>query len=698
MASVSPHRPFQVRLSLLWKLVLAVCVPVALAAAVVLARNAPRARDELIAHREQQLRLEAELYAARLDGHLKALEHTARAAAATLTETSESTIEDLFAISRRVVLDDELIYGSCIAFTPERAGPRERLAPYVCREEDGLRQLDIADVYEYTEWEWFAVPVATGRPHWSRAYFDEGAGDILMVTYSVPFYRLGQVAGVLTVDVPLAQLQGTIHVPQFEDRFAILDSEGTFLSCPNPHDILRLNIFDMARRRGRVDAAVDARRIIDSGEAGVIRGISLDGDHAQLTCFAPIGATSWMFVAELPADEIVAPMLAFTREIWIFSLATLVVLILVLMVLSARMVAPIRSLASVAREVGAGRLDARLPALGRRDEIGELSRAFGGMLGDLRNHIDALRRESAAREAVESELRIARLIQESLLPHRFPPFPERPEIDLHAVNAPARHMAGDFYDFFLVDQRTLCVVLADVSGKGVPAAMVMGVARTLVRSIVSAGEPPARVLEQLNASLLIDNDECMFVTMVVGLYDTLTGELRYANGGHPPPRIIRADGSLEEAEMPGGTIVGVLKDASFSEQRLHLAEGDRLVLFSDGVIEARSPAGTMVHAEGLTRWLQSLADADARRLCQEILERLDAFEAGSRHDDVTLLVLGRRPVASARSESGASAADGAANGLSGRSPRIDPLSPRPAAHARRRSPPPPRRALVAGRR
>ena len=322
-------------------------------------------------------------------------------------------------------------------------------------------------------------------------------------------------------------------------------------------------------------------------------------------------------------------------------LLALVLIVIAVVLVSKSLTDPVKRLQGMVRTVAAGNLDAEPMEVRGRDEIADLGRSFNQMLADLRLHVKRLAEEQAARKAVEGELEAARKIQSALLPQTFPPYPDRDDLDLHATLIPAKAVAGDFYDFFLLDENTLGLVVADVSGKGVPAALFMAVARTLLRNIATVTRDPGEILKRCGQMLSQDNAGTMFVTCFLGVYDFRTGVLSHANAGHPPPYRIDAQGNVTVFGEPTGTLMGIFPDADYGTLQTQLDPGDRLVLFTDGVTEAEAPDGSMLEEEGLERLLQEKLDGDATALCDHICQRVTEFQQGEQSDDVTVLVFGR---------------------------------------------------------
>src|SRR5262249_8031612 len=239
-----------------------------------------------------------------------------------------------------------------------------------------------------------------------------------------------------------------------------------------------------------------------------------------------------------------------------------------------------------------------------KDEIGELAGSFLSMERALQQSIENLKATTAAKERIESELKIARDIQMSILPRIFPPFPKRSEFDLYATIEPAREVGGDFYDFFLVDDDRLCFAIGDVSGKGVPASLFMAVTKTLWRGTTPHNHHPAPALADLNNELCRDNESSMFVTIFYGILHIPTGELQYSNGGHNLPFLLSRHGVVRPVENTGGMALGVMEDVTYRANTIALRAGEGLFLYTDGVTEAMDRAGNLFTELRLQECLQ----------------------------------------------------------------------------------------------
>jgi len=247
----------------------------------------------------------------------------------------------------------------------------------------------------------------------------------------------------------------------------------------------------------------------------------------------------------------------------------------------------------------------------------------------------------AAKEKIESELNIAAQIQRSILPSVFPAFPEHGEFDLYAMMTPAREVGGDFYDFFFVDDDHLAVIIADVSDKGVPAALFMMISHTIFRSVAKQCESPAQVLAETNDLLCRKNDSGMFVTAYLAFYHLPTGRLTYCNAGHNPALLFGPNGLCRDLACKHGTALGARPGQSYKDYVDQLEAGQILVLYTDGVTEASSPQNELFGVDRFTKLVCDCHALDLPQMFNQIDKDLKAFQQGKQFDDITMLALKR---------------------------------------------------------
>ena len=280
------------------------------------------------------------------------------------------------------------------------------------------------------------------------------------------------------------------------------------------------------------------------------------------------------------------------------------------------------------------------------DELEELSDSFRYMVSELNEYIRDLSRVTAEKERIGAELDVARHIQASMLPCIFPAFPERHEFDIYASMTPAKEVGGDFYDFFLVDDDHLAMVMADVSGKGVPAALFMMISKTLIKSAAQSGLSPKAVLEKVNNQLCENNDAEMFVTVWLGILEISTGKMKCANAGHEYPAIMRRGDDFQLFKDKHGLVLAGMEGARYREYELELNEGDRLFVYTDGVPEATNADTVLYGTDRMISALNKVRGGTCRDLLEALHRDVDTFVgAADQFDDITMLCIERRTAA-----------------------------------------------------
>jgi sigma-B regulation protein RsbU (phosphoserine phosphatase) len=274
------------------------------------------------------------------------------------------------------------------------------------------------------------------------------------------------------------------------------------------------------------------------------------------------------------------------------------------------------------------------------DEIEDLANTFNTMTSNLKTYMENLRETTAAKERIESDLRIAGEIQASMLPRTFPPFPNRKEVDIFATIEPAKEVGGDFYDFFFVKENKLCFLIGDVSGKGVPAALFMAATKTLLKNEALRDISSGEILFQVNNTLCPDNDACMFATIACAILNTETGEVELSNAGHNPPLIYRGSRGFEFVDVPKGIAAGVMEDTGYDKIKLTLKPGDIIFLYTDGVTEAMNPEGELFSEERLRQCLSVLKPKDVENVINLVRAEITTFvREALQADDITMLAL-----------------------------------------------------------
>ena len=349
-------------------------------------------------------------------------------------------------------------------------------------------------------------------------------------------------------------------------------------------------------------------------------------------------AEGYILIAAMPQREAAlsrdaAVKVTTTMQVIVF----LTLFVMIYLLVKLQVVDNIHRINEALAEITDGRLETVVNVRSHQ-EFDALSDDINSTVGTLKDYIA----EAAAR--IDAELAVAKAIQHSALPSVFPPYPDRTDFELWATMHPAKEVGGDFYDFYLLDENHLAVMIADVSGKGIPAAMFMMTAKTLIKGFAESGMSVGEILAHTNDKLCEGNDANMFVTAWIGILDTRTGVVLYGNAGHNPPLVKHGDGSFAYLCSDPELALGALEGMPYSEHKLQLEPGDILYLYTDGVPEATDVGEELYGEDRLLDFLNRHTDSNAQTICDAVKEQVDAFVGDApQFDDITMLCLRYQP-------------------------------------------------------
>lgn len=412
-------------------------------------------------------------------------------------------------------------------------------------------------------------------------------------------------------------------------RAILVGGKGRILSHPDTDRVVRDNM-------GEVDLIKHA---ITAPSGSIFDGLIVDEGaeyYAVAQPFSPDKYRQWGLMLQVPTEEVLAPSVQVRNLIMIVTAICVVTALIGILFVAGFITRPVKTLVNATQRVAKGDLTARVE-ISSKDELGELSTAFNTMAQDLDGHIEELKKTTAENERLASELEYAARLQGSIIPKESP----RVEgYEIAGLSLPAKETGGDFYDYYTETEGQFDLTLADVSGKGLPAALFMLLSRSTIRTLASENLPPSDVMAQANALIERDSgDSGMFVTTFFGRLIPETAEFIYSNGGHNPPILLRKDGSMEEL-MPTGLALGLMAGVPYEQRTVSLDSGDLLVLYTDGVTEAINPALEEFGVPRLIETINTGKDLSAPDLIEAI--RKAAFDfAGEepQFDDFTLAVI-----------------------------------------------------------
>ena len=550
-------------------------------------------------------------------------------------------------MSKRILSANPGIFGMAVAFNPfafDRS--RELYAPYTHRA--GRRiTTDIlgGPEYQYPYMDWFQLAHELNKPIWTEPYFDSGGGNSPMITFATPFSRRTpqgmQQVGVVTADIELNWLQTIVNdIKVYETGFVfLLSRHGTFIAHPIQDMVMNETIFTYAEEVGVPEIRELGKRMV-AGESGFIRLPPVAKFGVVHVTYIPLPGQNWSLGVVMPESELLASLHSLTNTIIAISVVGALLLAGMVTLVSRSIIRPLQTLTGVTGEIAKGNLDIELPAIASGDEVGDLAESFSAMKRDLKTHIAKLTTTTAAKERIESELRIARDIQMGILPKIFPAFPERTEVDVYATIVPAKEVGGDLYDFFFIDDKQFCFLVGDVSGKGVPAAFFMAVTKTLLKAVAERSAEPGTILAKVNDDLAADNPSCMFVTLFLAILDMETGTLRYANAGHNPPLLLSLKDGPQWVETLEEPMAGAMPDMTYTTRTMQLMPGDTLFMYTDGVTEAMNTNGGLYEESRLLETLTRLAGEDITTQIRGVEASVAAFAGeAEQSDDITMLAV-----------------------------------------------------------
>ena len=323
----------------------------------------------------------------------------------------------------------------------------------------------------------------------------------------------------------------------------------------------------------------------------------------------------------------------------IMMLVLLLIAVIIINRATAYMMKPLKNLNNGVAKVAKGDLSYTIDVK-THDEIGELANAFNKMTADLNNYISNLKETTAIKERIQSELNVGKEIQSRMLPHVFPAFPDRTDLDVYALMEPAKEVAGDFYDFFFIDEKNFCFIISDVSGKGVPSALFMVIAKTLLQTEAQRGYAIEKVVENVNNALSKDNETAMFATTFIAVLNLETGNMKFVNAGHNPPIIGDDKNGYNYLKVNQNIALGILEDFEFEYNEINLKPNDRVFLYTDGITEAFDAKGNIFSDERLVSTVNNIKIENSESFVKNIRKEIKDFCVNAEQsDDITILAV-----------------------------------------------------------
>jgi len=489
------------------------------------------------------------------------------------------------------------------------------------------------------------------RGYWCLPYVDSMSTKRSMVTYSVPLHdKNNNIYAVLCADIDLQWVNNIVEEAKpFEYSHVIVMSRDSQYVChPDKEWVLSRNVVEHARKQRDKNflSLVDHMLRHERGNDTLEMMEKYDNDPTTnedlnnfIVYYAPIENVIWSVCFLIPEDDILEGANRLRTSLMVFIVLLLVGISILIYLIIHKQLRPLEILSDDAKDIANGRFDTPLPEIKTNDEIRHLRDSFAEMQSSLRHYIEELKSTTAKKASMESELNIASGIQMSMLPKVFPPYPDRKELDIFGALTPAKGVGGDLYDFYIRDEK-LFFCIGDVSGKGVPASLVMATTRTLFRTISNNESEPNVIMESINHTIADNNDTNMFVTLFVGVLDLKTGNLKYTNAGHDAPIIISDEGSkmlTVDANLPIGVITGF----KYSLQQTSLHKKSTIFLYTDGLTEAENTEHELFGSERTDEVIHKIEKSyDPKLLIETMTDAVHQFVGkAEQSDDLTMLAI-----------------------------------------------------------
>ena len=529
--------------------------------------------------------------------------------------------------------------------------------------------------YVVTQRHWYESSAASpDKIMWKETEIDSYGRPCITASMAVKDAE-GKVVAVVAADVNFEQMMSNVIGSG-------LGETGTTFVLGVTRDLVAYSTFmdDVKAHNGLYNAFEDhfadaksvLKRIDDCAFGhGEAFHAEFDGREIYMTA-REIPSTGWLLCTAINAEEVTEPIgkvtaqsdqlfadarTKMTEEFKSLIVNVLLAIVAILLIVSvveyfiSRTISkPIIKLTDTVKNTGEGDFDKKSD-IDTRDEIGDLARGFNKMQDDLKQYTENLKAVTAEKERIGAELNVATQIQADMLPRIFPPFPQKKEIDLFASMTPAKEVGGDFYDFFLIDDNRLALVIADVSGKGVPAALFMVISKTLIKNRAMQGGTPAQILADVNNQLCEGNDAEMFVTCWLGIFDLSTGILTAASAGHEFPAVCGPDRKFELFRDKHGFVLAGMEGARYRDYEIQLQRGGSIFVYTDGVPEATNANSEMFGTDRMLESLNRRTDPKPEVFIKEVGFDVAEFTGEApQFDDVTMIGMTWRGIDSAQSE------------------------------------------------
>lgn len=565
-----------------------------------------------------------------------------------------SNPDEMFSLARMVVENNPNVKGCSISFEPDFFMKQKGhyFSAYAGRETDGSVTVEQegSPLYEYFYMDWYQIPKLLNQPYWTDPYSDvyenEETGRMQIekiCSYGLPIHDdNGKTVGVLTIDIDQKWLSKIIsNLKPYPDSYTIaLGRGGVYLVHPDSTILGSNTVFTRYLDSGIEDIKSFGERMTDGGRGMMALSADVTGGEGDSYIFyTPLKQMGWSVGIVCPEKDIYGGLNSMKWTLVIMTAIGILVMMVVCIIFIRSRVKPLEHLAHSANIIARGNFTKAIPFIKGNDEIALLSKAFYDMQHSLVEYVEELKSTTAKKERIEGELRIAHDIQMGMIPKIFPPYPDREDIDIFASLTPAKEVGGDLYDFLILDNR-FYFCIGDVSGKGIPASLLMAVCRNLFRTVAGQGLNPSQIVKNINDTMGESNESGMFITLFVGMIDLDSGRMTYCNAGHNPPVIVNRQGQASFMELVPNVPAGVFEGLDYEQQEMDTVDGLSIFLYTDGLTEAEDMEKKQYGEDRLIELLTESQGVSARELVGHVASSVrDFVREAEQSDDLTVMAV-----------------------------------------------------------
>ena len=510
---------------------------------------------------------------------------------------------------------------------------------------------------------WYVQAVEEGEMIFTGVEIDAYT-NIPMLECAAPVYYNDELVAVVAADIWLTSISDYVDNKSNDGSFlCVVNDKGQMLFSPKDEGIFRAaTASDAPDLRLSSDQAFADFVTLALSENTGLKMMEIEGTEYYI-CGVPLETLGWTVITAVEKELIYQPTAAMlasydainnratgsytsglqhsAQTVIVLTVVIVLLAVTAAMILAYNVVKPIEYMTQKINSLNDKDKVFKMEKVYRTgDEIEVLAQSFASLSEKTQDYISQIMKITAEKERIGTELALATRIQADMLPNIYPAFPDRPEFDIYASMDPAKEVGGDFYDFFLADDDHLCMVMADVSGKGVPAALFMMASKIILQNNAMMGKSPAQILKDTNAAICANNREDMFVTVWMGIMEISTGKLTASNAGHEYPILKRADGDFELVKDKHCFVLGGMEGLNYKEYEIMLTPGDKLFLYTDGVPEATNPKNELFGTERMLEALNHEPDSEPEKILKVMRTCVDSFaEESEQFDDITMLCM-----------------------------------------------------------